>query len=157
MSMSCWIIPASRIDARTLLLSDALLRLAGLLAVSLAVVASQLPLSALVLVTAAAGSAIGYRRLARRVGGRALHYADGAWCWLHDTGPGADVCREPLVAAALLGGRTVVTLELEGVRERYRLVVLLPLLNRECRRRILLAVRYSGERTVSTGSAARSG
>ena len=155
--MSCWTIPAIRIDASTLLLSDALLRLAGLFAVLLALVASQLPLSGLAFVTAAAGTTAGYRRLARRIRGRALHHVGGAWCWLDDTGPGGGGCREPLVTAAGSGGRTVLTLQLDGIRERYRLVVLLPLLSRECRRRILLALRYGGDRTVSTASGARSG
>ena len=158
MSMSSWITPASRIDAGTLLLGDALLRAAGLLAVLLALAASRIPMPALVFAVAAAWSMADYLRLERRIRGRALHCTGGAWCWLGHAGPDGDGSRESLALSDFTAAfGSVLTLRLEGAGERYRLVVWLPLLKRECRRRILLSLRYAGDRTVSTGSQARSG
>jgi hypothetical protein len=136
--------------------SDALLRLAGLLAVFAALAASRLPMSALVFMVAAAWSGAETVRLARRIRGRALHCAGDAWFWLDHGSPVGAGSRESLAFAAGSQCQAVVTLRLVGVRSPYRLVVLLPLLSRESRRRLLLALRY-GDRTVSTASGARSG
>jgi hypothetical protein len=156
--MSFWNTPASQIDARTLVRSDALLRLAGLFAAFPALAASRLPMSALVFMMAAAWSIAETVRLARRIRGRALHCTSDAWFWLDHGSPVGSGSRESLAFAAASQYWAVVTLRLVGVRNRnrYRLVVLLPLLSRESRRRLLLALRYV-DRTVSTAPGARSG
>jgi hypothetical protein len=149
-------LPATRIDADLLLRGEALLSLVGLAGCSAAVWASSLPLAAILLALAAAVSVRALHARASIIRGRALCW-NGHWYWAADGAiaqglPGQGQHLGVQTLAPVLAPETlhyaracfgVLLLGFSGPAGGYRLVVLLPLLDRETRRCLLLACRSS--------------
>ncbi len=150
--------PASRIDAATLLLGEALVRLPGLAGLAVAFTASTLFPAAALLGVAACLSAGELWLTSRRLGGRALCCDGGRWYWEVGDATVDYPRREYLLAADdLAPSFGVLPLELWGAGGAYRPVLWLPLIDRERRRRLAVALRHPGVNTVSLASAARPG